>query len=92
MIELTSAGIDLPKGSNCKECMICHYLFFSHGFEFQYSLCNGCHDLTILSVSISDIGIITVTNGDYCCIIHNVSKSEAINLLENSVLEDRGYI
>ena len=26
------------------------------------------------------------------CIIHNISKSEAMNLLENSVLEDRGYI
>ena len=25
-------------------------------------------------------------------IIHSISKSEAINLLENSVLEDRGYI
>ena len=28
----------------------------------------------------------------YCCIIHNISKSEAINLLKNSLLEDRGYI
>ena len=25
-------------------------------------------------------------------IIHSIRKSEAINLLENSVLEDRGYI
>ena len=25
-------------------------------------------------------------------IIHNISRSEAISLLENSVLEDRGYI
>ena len=29
---------------------------------------------------------------DYCCIIHGISKSEAINLLEYSALEDRGYI
>ena len=92
MIELISTGIDLPKVSISKECMICHYLFFNHRFEFQYSLCNGPHDLTILSVNISDIGIITVANLDYCCIIHNISKSEAINLLENSVLEDCGYI
>ena len=46
----------------------------------------------MLSVNISDIAIITVKNVDYRCIIHNISKSEAINLLENSVLEDRGYI
>ena len=46
----------------------------------------------MLSVNISDIAIITVKNIDYCCIIHNIGKSEAINLLKNSVLESRGYI
>ena len=64
------------------------WLVFNHGFKFQESLCNGCCDLTILSVNISDIIIITVKNVDYSCIIHNISKSEAINLVENSVLED----
>ena len=44
----------------------------------------------MLSVNISDIFIITVTN-DYR-IFHNISKSEAINLLKNSVLENLGYI
>ena len=29
---------------------------------------------------------------DYCCIIHNINKSEAINLLDNPVLEDCVYI
>ena len=53
---------------------------------------HDCHDLTMLSVSISDIAIITVKNVDYCCIIYNISKSKAINLLENSFLEDRWYI
>ena len=36
--------------------------------------------------------IITVKNVDYHCIIHNIIKSEAINLLENSALEHGGYI
>ena len=40
--------------------MICHYWFFNDGFEFQDSKWNGCHDLTMLSVNISDIAIITV--------------------------------
>ena len=43
-------------------------------------------------INISDIAIITVKNIDYRCIIHNNGKSEAINLLESSVLEDCGYI
>ena len=67
-------------------------LFFSHGFESQDSVCNGCHDLTMVSVKISNIAIITVNNVDYCCITHNIWKSEAINLLKNSFLEDRGYL
>ena len=34
----------------------------------------------------------TIKTVDYRCIIHNISKSEAINLLENSVLENFEYI
>ena len=48
--------------------------------------------MTMLSVNISDIAIITYKNVDYGCIIHNISKSEAINLLKNSILKDRGYL
>ena len=72
--------------------MLCHYLLFSHGFNFQTYVCNGCHDLTTLSVNISDIAIITVKNVNYCCILHNIMNSEATNLLGNSILEDRRYI
>ena len=46
----------------------------------------------MLSFNISDIATITVKNVYYHCIIHNISKSEAINLLKNFVFEDRGYI
>ena len=40
----------------------------------------------------SDVAIIIVKNADYSRIIHNISKSEAINLLKYYVLENRGYI
>ena len=72
--------------------MICHYWFFNHGFEFQDSVCNDCHDLTMLSVNIRDIAIITIKNVDYRCNNHNIIIFEAISLLEYYVLEDRGYI
>ena len=87
-----SEGINVTKSSNSKECMICHYCFFNHGFKFQDSICNGCHGLTILSININDIAIITVKNVDYRCIIHNISKSEVINFLKNPVLKYRGYM
>ena len=73
-----------------------HYLllffFLIYGFKFQDYLYNGCHDLTMLSVNISNIAINTVKNIDYRCITHNFSKSKAISLLKNSVLKNRGYI
>ena len=55
-----SEGINLAKSNNSKECMICHYWFFNHGFNFEYNVCNCCHGLTMLSVNIIDIAIITV--------------------------------
>ena len=42
----------------------------------------------MLSVNISDVTIITNKNVGYRFIIHNISKSDAINFLENSVLEN----
>ena len=72
--------------------MIYHYRFFNHGFEFQDPLCNSYFDWTMLSVNISNNALVTVKNADYCCIIHDISKSEVTNLLRNYVLEGRGYI
>ena len=85
-------GIDLAKTNNSKESVIRHYCFFNHEFKFQDFVCNGCHDLTMLSVSISDIAIITIRNVDYRCVVHTISKSKTINLLKNFVLGDRGYV
>ena len=41
----------------------------------------------MLSVNINNISIITIKGDDYHCIIHDISKSEAINLSKNSVLK-----
>ena len=78
-IDITK-GIDTAKSNNSKECMACHYWFFNHGFKFQDSIYNGCHDLAILCFNISDIAIITVKEVYCCCIIHDIIKSEAIHL------------
>ena len=79
-----SEGIDLAESNSNKGCMICHYWLFNHGFNFLHYVCNVCHDLSVLGLNISDINdiaIITGKNDDYRCIIHNISKSEAVNLL-----------
>ena len=55
-----SEGIDPTKSNKSRECMICHYCFFNDGFKLQDYVCNGCHNLTMLSVNISNIVAITV--------------------------------
>ena len=88
-----SKGIDPTKSNRSKRCMNCHYRFFNHGCKLQDSVCNGCHVLAMLSINISDIAIITIKNIDYSSINQRfISKSEAFNLLESSVLEDNGYM
>ena len=83
---------DVAKSNNSKECIVCHYWLFNHGSKFQDPACNGCHDLTIMFPNFSDIAIATAKNVDFRCVIHNISKSDAIHLLKNSVLDDRRYI
>ena len=87
-----SKGTDLAKSNSSIWCIICNHCFFNHGSKFQDHICNGCHDLTILCLNISGIAITTFKGVDYCCIIQIISKSEAIKLLENSVIEDCGCI
>ena len=72
--------------------MVCHYWCFNHGFKFQKSACNSCHDLLMLCLNIVNISNITMKGAEYYyCIIYDFSKSDAIHLLENSVLDNHGY-
>ena len=77
-------------GNNSKECIICHFQLVIHGFKFQNFVLNDCHDLTVLCLNLGNVTIITVKDADQHCIIHEISKSAAINLSKNYVLEDRG--
>ena len=46
----------------------------------------------MLSVTISNIATITVKKVDNLCMIHNISASEAISLLEKPIIEERRYL
>ena len=73
--------MDVAKSNNSKEFIVCLYWFFNNGFKFRDSVCNGCHDLLMLCLNLSDIAIIiTVKNVDYRCIIYNINKSDTIDL------------
>ena len=46
----------------------------------------------MLCLNLIDIVVITIENVDYTGLVHDTSKSNAIHLLENFVLDDRGHI
>ena len=69
-----SQGTDLTKSNNSKECMVCHYSYFFHGFKFQNSVCGGCHDLMVLCPSLREAAIITIKGVDYCCVIKSLAN------------------
>ena len=82
-----SEGIDVNKTSSSKECDICHYCYFlNYSFKFQPNVCNRCHDLSMMSMNLSDIAILNIKGSNYRCIISLTSKHEIINLMQNTDL------
>ena len=63
-----SQGINVNKTSGSKECDNCHYWYFSnYSFKFQPNVCNRCHNLLMMSMSLNDIVILNIKGSDYCC-------------------------
>ena len=80
-------GIDVNKTSPSKKCNIYHYCYFlNKGFKFQPYLSNGCHDLLMMYMNLSDITILNIKASDYCCIISrtNINLMQNINLTKRS--------
>ena len=82
--------IDVSEGTDVIETVqIKRQRYFSllvvldKGFKFQLDVCNGCHDFLMMYMDLSDIAILNTKGADYCCIISRISKSEAINLMQN---------
>ena len=79
-----SEGIDVKKMSKLKERDICHHRYFlDKEFKFQSNISNGYHDVLMVSMNLSDVAVLNIHNTDYCCIISGISKSGAINLMQN---------
>ena len=74
-----SEGIDVNKTSELKECNICHYCYsLNKVFKFEANARNGCHDLLIMSINLSNIAILNIKGTDYRCIISRINNSEGI--------------
>ena len=88
-----SEGIDLNKSDKSKECMICHYWYFKDiGYKYEPYVCNGCHDLSMMAYELKNIAMLNVKRVDYRCVLWNMTQNDAINLLNNSWLDNKGVL
>ena len=73
--------------------MLCHYWYFKDvGFKFEPHVCNKCHDVLMTTYELKIIAILTVKGVDYRCILWGISKNEAANVLNDSVLEEKDVL
>ena len=86
-----SGGTETNKTSASKECMLCYYWYFKDvGFKFEPHVCNKCHDVLMTAYKLKNIAILNVKVVDFRCILWGISRDEAVNRLNNSMLEDKG--
>ena len=87
MIELTfPKELKLIKQVNQKGVI---FIILNKSFKFQTNVCNECHDLLMMSINLSDIAVLRIKSADYHCIINGISKSEVINLMQNTDLREK---
>ena len=76
-------GIDISKTSASKECDICcNWFFLDNAFKFERHVCNGCHYLFMMSISVNGIAVLSIHGANYGCIINGISKNDVLNLLK----------
>ena len=85
-----SGGVDTNKTSLSKAYMLCHYWYFKDaGFKFEPHVCNKCHDVLMTAYELKNIAILNVKGVDFRCILWGISRDEAVNRLNNFMLEDK---
>ena len=57
-----------------------------YGKSVQPTVCNRYHNLSMMSINLSDIAVLNIQASDYHSVISLISKSKAINLTQNADL------
>ena len=63
-------------------------VFLDEGFKFQQDVCSWCHDVLMMSINHSNFAISDIRGIHYRCIINEINRSKAINLLQNVSLTE----
>ena len=72
--------------------MICSYYCFKDKFDYQRYAYNKCHDFSMTVIDLSDFLIVNIKGVDYRVYISGIDKKEALIILKNSNLDDKGVL
>ena len=73
--------------------MLCHYWYFKDvGFKFDPYVCNKCHDVLMTAYELKDTAVLNVKGFDFRCILRGISRDEAVNRLNNTMLENKSLL
>ena len=61
-------------------------------YFIEPQLCSRCHDLSMVVYDLSNFMTLNIKSIDYRCYVFNTSRSDAIKLLNNSVLDNKGVL
>ena len=50
-------------------------IFLHKGFKFQSSVCNSCHDISVMSFGTNIIAVLNFYGVDYCCVVIDISEN-----------------
>ena len=65
--------------------MIFHYWYFKdNGYKYEPHVCNKYDDLLMVVYDIKTFMILNIKGVDYRCYVFNMSRIDAITLLNNS--------
>ena len=95
LIKLTFLkGLVLIRRLHPKSFFICLYWYFlDKRFKLQLDVCNGCRDVLMMSMYFNHIALSNILLSiDYHSIFSRISKSEAVNLLQDAKLSKKKWI
>ena len=69
--------------------MLSHCWYFK---DIGYKFVIICHDVSMTAYELKSIAILNVKGANYRCVLWGNSKNEAVNILHNFVLEDKGVL
>ena len=61
-------------------------------YKYEPHICNKCHDLSMVVYDLKNFMTLNIKDVDYRCYAFNISRSNAINLLKNSRLDNEGVL